>query len=170
MVIDTPIIVYSVLGLLLFIAVMLLRLEIKMKRFLVGKNTKNIIDTLVFLRDEISDEHVFRKEVQEYLTSVEKRLRKSVQYIETVRFNPFKGTGSGGNQSFATTMLSERGNGVVISSLYSRDRTSVFSKPITSFESDYELSEEERHVITTVKKAAMKERLVEPSEHHDSEK
>ncbi|NIT70429.1 DUF4446 family protein, partial [candidate division KSB1 bacterium] len=58
--------------------------------------------------------------------------------VGTVRFNPFKGTGGG--QSFAAAFLSEHGNGVVISTLYSRERVSVFAKPIQSFASEYELT------------------------------
>jgi hypothetical protein len=69
-----------------------------------------------------------------------------------VRFNPFKGTGSGGNQSFATTFLNEENNGVVISSLYSREHTSVFSKPIKNGVSEYELSDEEKESFAEAKK------------------
>jgi hypothetical protein len=39
----------------------------------------------------------------------------------------------------------------VISSLYSRDRVSVFSKPLKKFESNFELTEEEKEVIGTSK-------------------
>jgi hypothetical protein len=74
-----------------------------------------------------------------------------VQAVETIRFNPFKGIGEGGSQSFSTSFLSESGKGVVISSLYSRDRVSVFSKPLDKFESTFELTPEEKDVILNSK-------------------
>jgi hypothetical protein len=67
--------------------------------------------------------------MEEYLTTVEKRLKKSIQGVETVRFNPFKGTGAGGNQSFSTAFVNEKGDGVVLTSMYARDRISMFAKP-----------------------------------------
>ena len=116
---------------------------VKLRRFLVGIDSKNIGDSLNFVSGNLKDLQNFRKELEEYLTTVEKRLKKSVQSVNTVRFNPFKGIGGGGNQSFSTAFLNEEGDGVVISSLYSRDHVSVFSKPIKKMKSEYELSEEE---------------------------
>ena len=66
-----------------------------------------------------------------------------------MRFNPFPDQGS--NQSFAIGMLNEEGDGVVFSSLYSRDRMSVFAKPIKNNKSEYELSDEERKVLDRAK-------------------
>ena len=71
--------------------------------------------------------------------------------MHTVRFNPFKGTGAGGNQSFATALLNENGDGVVLSSLYSRERVSVYAKPVQKFSSEYELSGEEKQAIKSAK-------------------
>lgn len=90
--------------------------------------------------------------MESYLITVEKRLKKSVQSINTVRFNPFKGTGSGSNQSFSTTFLNEEKDGVIISSLYSRDHISVYSKPVNKGDSEYELSDEERESLNAAKK------------------
>ena len=52
------------------------------------------------------------------LRQINTKLKKAIRGVETVRFNPFPDQGS--NQSFAIGMLSEEGNGVVMSSLYSR--------------------------------------------------
>jgi len=69
-----------------------------------------------------------------------------VRNIETVRFNPFIDAGS--NQSFAIAMLNDEGNGVVMSSLYARDRMSIFAKPIVRGKSEFELSSEEKEVLS----------------------
>jgi hypothetical protein len=116
---------------------------LKMRRFLISVDAHNISDSLSHVSKNLSELQSFRGDMETYLADVEKRLKRSVQSIHTVRFNPFKGTGGGGNQSFATTLINEEGDGVVISSLYSRDHVSVFSKPIKGHASDYELSDEE---------------------------
>ena len=120
---------------------------VKLNRFLIGFDSKNIGDSLTYVSGNLKDLQAFRKELEVYLTMVENRLKKSVQSVNTVRFNPFKGQGGGGNQSFSTAFLNEGGDGVVISSLYSRDHVSVFSKPIKNLQSEYELTEEEREAV-----------------------
>ncbi len=125
----------------------------KLRKFLVHVDANNIGDSLTHVSGSLEELQKFRSELESYLATVEKRLRKSVQSVHTVRFNPFHGSGGGGNQSFATTLLTEEGDGVVISSLYSRDRVSVFGKPINKHGSDYELSDEERESLEIAKKS-----------------
>lgn len=122
-------------------------LHIKLKRMLRGKDAKNLEDTIVELGRRVDDFSEFRKELETYLGQVEKRLTRSIQGFGTIRFNPFKGTGSGGNQSFAVALLNEEGDGVVLSSLYSRDRVSVFAKPVKKNSSEFELTNEEKEAI-----------------------
>jgi len=69
----------------------------------------------------------------------------SIQKVGVVRFNPFKDTG--GDQSFAIALLDKNNNGVVISSLYSREGTRIYTKPIEKGNSSYHLSEEEKQAI-----------------------
>ncbi len=124
----------------------------KIKTLLGGTNAKDIQEGLTIIRKELNDLKAFRTELEKYLESAEKRLKRSIQSVETIRFNPFKGTGSGGNQSFSTAFSNEKGDGVVVSGFYSRDRVSVFSKPIKGYTSTFELTEEETEVIENAKK------------------
>jgi len=48
-------------------------------------------------------------------------------------------------------MLNEVGDGVVLSSLYSRERMSVFAKPVKAGKSEFELSDEEKEVLARAK-------------------
>ncbi len=120
----------------------------RISRLLRGKNTVNIEDSIIELAKELDSLSNFREESEKYFAIVEKRLRKSVQAIETKRFNPFKGTGAGGNQSFASAFVNENGDGLILSSLYSSDRVSMFAKPVEKFKSSYELTEEEQEALT----------------------
>ncbi|PCI29659.1 hypothetical protein COB55_01830 [Candidatus Wolfebacteria bacterium] len=150
-IVSTILLVQSVLIIVLLVFVVLLWK--KMNRFLVGKDSLNLEDSLRHTKQSLDAHKKFEGEMSTYLTSVEKRLRKSVQHVETVRFNPFKGSGSGGNQSFATALLNESGDGVVLSSLYARDRITIFSKPVSKFSSSVELTSEEKGVIEKAKKS-----------------
>ncbi len=147
---------YIVCGLMsittIALTIIVILMHNKLKKFLVNIDSDNISDSITNIGKELKDIESFRKELETYLTGVEKRLHKSIQSVETVRFNPFKGTGGGSNQSFSTTFLNQDGDGVILSSLYSRDHVSVFSKPIKASASEYELSEEERESLNNAKK------------------
>jgi hypothetical protein len=150
---TTNIIIYSLAILAVILIAIIIRLEMRIKKLMRGKNGHSLEDAFNSMQGDISDLHKFENDMKNYLTDVEKRLRRSVQAVETIRYNPFKGTGSGGNQSFATGLISEDGNGVVISSLYSREHVSVFSKPVKSHKSEFELTEEELEVLNKAKEA-----------------
>lgn len=68
-----------------------------------------------------------------------------IQKVGIVRFNPFRDTG--GDQSFAIALLNYYNNGLVVSSLFSREGTRVYTKPIKKGQSEYNLSEEEKEAI-----------------------
>lgn len=140
----------GIIILLLFIWV--IRLEITLKKLLGSKNG-SIDDAINELR---KNTETLRKDAdfaEERLNTVDKKLQKTISGNETIRFNPFKGDGSGSNQSFATALINADGDGVVISSIYSRDRMSVFSKPIKDMASEYELTEEEKVAVKKAKES-----------------
>ena len=151
MIFDPLILTYALLGCIVILVGWIIRLEIKIKKLLIGKNSRSLEDSIVSAGENLEKLNAFQKIVIEHLESVDTRLGRSIQAVETVRFNPFKGIGEGGSQSFSTAFVSENGDGAVISSLYSRDRMSVFSKPLRKFGSEFELTQEEKDVIAEAK-------------------
>jgi hypothetical protein len=152
---DTSLIIYVLLGVIVVLLVAIVwiwMVQVKLNRFLKGKNAASLEDSIMSVYGELSELKQFTKDMKVYLTTVEKRLKKSVQSVETIRFNPFRGTGEGGNQSFSSAFLNEYGTGLVLTSMYSRDRISMFAKPIKNFTSEFELSEEEREAIEAARK------------------
>ena len=119
--------------------------EKRLKRFFIGKKAKDLEDTLINLTEDIEKLKKAKENTEKELMIVNSKLRKSIRGLETIRFNPFPDQGS--NQSFAIGMLNEDGDGVVISSLYSRDRMSVFAKPVKNNKYEYELSTEEKEAL-----------------------
>ena len=132
---------------LIVLVVWIIVLERRIGRLLSGKNGTSLEDAINANHSAIEELSQFRKAVEAEMNNIDARIKKKIHGAKTLRFNPFAGTGSGGNQSFATALLNEEGDGVVISSLYSREKVSVFAKPIKARTSEFELTEEEREVL-----------------------
>jgi len=145
--------ILSGISIILFISgiVWAITTEKRLKRFFLGKKAKDLEDTITILESEIKKLNSARDNIEKEITAINSKLKKSIRGLETIRFNPFPDQGS--NQSFAIGMLNEENDGLVISSLYSRERMSVFAKPIKNGKSEYELSAEEKEAL---KKAEVK--------------
>lgn len=137
------------IAIVLLLAIWISMIELRLKKFFRGTKTKDLEGVFSSLRDELEKLQISQKETEKYLETVERRLRKSIQNVGAIRFNPF--AESGPNQSFAISFLNERGDGVVISSLYSREKVSVYAKPIKNYQSEFTLSDEEKKAIETAK-------------------
>jgi Protein of unknown function (DUF4446) len=77
--------------------------------------------------------------------------RKAFQRIGLVRFNPFEDTG--GNQSFALSLLDADDDGIVLSSLHSRSGTRIYTKSVAGGRPEAALSEEEAHALALARGA-----------------
>ena len=141
-------IVFSLTGLIVILMLLVLRLELRLRKLLRGNSANTIEESIAQIEGDLRTLKLFKKDMAKYLENVEKRVGQSIQGVATVRFNPFRGNGEGGHQSFATSLISEKGNGVVISSLYSRDHVSIFSKPLKEFKSEFELTSEEKESLS----------------------
>ncbi len=130
-------------------AIWVIMTEKRLKRFFLGKTAKNLEDTITTLHSEINKLKKSKEDIEKDISTINAKLKKSIRGLETIRFNPFSDQGS--NQSFAIGMLNEEGDGVVFSSLYSRERMSVFAKPIKNNKSEYELTEEEKEALAKAK-------------------
>ena len=137
---------FVLLGVIAIIeSIWIIKTEKRLKRFFLGKKAKDLEETLANLETDIAKLKESKEKAEKELTSINTRLKKSIQGLEVVRFNPFPDQGS--NQSFAIGMLNEERSGVVISSLYSRERMSIFAKPIKNGNSEYELTAEEKEAL-----------------------
>ena len=76
----------------------------------------------------------------------------ALQHVGVVRFNPYHDTG--GDYSFAVALLDATGTGVVLTGLYHRDRCRVYAKPVSRWQSGYELIDEERQAIAEAQSAS----------------
>ncbi len=149
MYLSTSTIIYTaivvVLGLIGYVAL----LNRKLSRFLSGTDAQNLEGVINADRQKVKELAEENITLRSRLDTAEKKMAQSVRAIATIRFNPFADQGS--NQSFATALVDETGSGVVLSSLYARDRVSVFAKPVQNFASTFELTVEEKQALTQTK-------------------
>ncbi len=127
-------------------AIWIIATEKRLKRFFLGKKAQDLEGTISLLEDNIIKLNKAKENMEKDILLLNSKVKKSIRGVETVRFNPFPDQGS--NQSFAVGMLNEEGNGLVISSLYSRDRMSIFAKPVKNGASEYELTKEEKEALS----------------------
>lgn len=140
---------YIVSGLLLLgvlvLSFFVFKLNSRVSKLLQGKDAKNLEESFTYLAEEIKRMNQNELITEKTLKNLNMRLRKSLSGFKTIRFNPFPD--AGGNQSFAIAFVNEEGDGLIISSLYSREKTSIFAKPIKGGKSEFELTDEEKKAL-----------------------
>lgn len=114
--------------------------------FFSGNNIKNVEGVIIEHSKALKN---LDKDIQEIYT-ISNQLNilanKGLHKFGMIRFNPFKDIG--GDQSFAIALLNGKNNGLVISSLYTREGTRIYAKAIVDGESEkHTLTEEERQAL-----------------------
>ncbi len=140
------------LGILLFIVVCYaLYLDHKIVVLTRGKSGASLEDTINACLEQAEQIKINNEHIIHHAKVLDEKMSHTLRNAQTIRYKAFDTNGS--NQSFSVALVNEQGNGVVISSLHSHERTSTFAKPITGYESTYELTEEELAVLDDAKNA-----------------
>lgn len=106
------------------------------------KDLKKILKQFEDLKKEV-------ERISQGLENLKKEGKLSIQKVGIVRYNPFSEVG--GDQSFSIALLDGNNDGVVVTSLYSREGNRVYGKPVKSGISEYSLSNEEKKTIEKAK-------------------
>jgi hypothetical protein len=150
---STNTLLFGVLFLLMAIAlIFIVRIEIRMRKLFKGSKAltlESLMADIIARVEYLGKQGEFHNT---HLANLDQQLQKLGRGVKLIRFNPFPDMG--GTQSFAVAIINEKGDGVVFSSLYSRERMSVFAKPITAGKSDIELTPEEASVVADAHKDA----------------
>ncbi len=142
---SISILMYIIVFFIAIILFWIILTEYRLKKFFAGTKARNLEKVMVKLGQDTIEVKKTQEKIKSHLIIVDKKLSKSIRNIKAVRFNPFVDAGS--NQSFAISFLNDEGDGVILSSLYARERMSIFAKPITKGKSKFELTEEEKDVF-----------------------
>jgi hypothetical protein len=144
---------------MLFIAIFVLlaiclffitKVSFRLQKLFKGSKTETLEDLMNEIVSSVSKLEEKSESHAEIIETLSGRISKHGHGVKIMRYNPFKDVG--GNQSFAVAIVNEHGDGVVLSSLYSRERMSVFAKPIIQGVSDIELTTEEKTVVAEAHK------------------
>lgn len=144
--------IYAALGssLIIFILILLLFRKVNILSgrylsFMRGRDGASLEDRLIEIcghmdsvEEEVSDNRFRLKEIASVLNT-------ATRGIGVVRFNAFQDTGS--DLSFSVAFLDAQKNGLVLSSIYGRDESRTYAKPVKDGQSQYQLSSEEKEAI-----------------------
>lgn len=115
------------------------------KELISGEEKANLEEIVLKHKKLIASHNKNIKELTRFLEHLLEESKASIQKVGVIRFNPFADTG--GNMSFAIALLDGRKNGIVISSLHSREGTRIYAKSIKNGASEHHLTEEEKEAI-----------------------
>lgn len=117
---------------------------------LAGGESQNLQEIVLKQKKTLLVHNKNLKELGKILAELVEQNKWNLQKVGVVRFNPFADTG--GNISFALALLDRENNGIVISSLHSREGTRIYAKPIEKGKSTFHLTDEEMEAIDEANK------------------
>ncbi|HSV94609.1 MAG TPA: DUF4446 family protein [Spirochaetia bacterium] len=131
---------------LLIITALLVRMLIHYSRLTSNVSKKDLLSSLNQL---ISISERNKKDIESINEKLDKEIQENKKHIQRLafkRYNPF--TDTGGDQSFTAAFLDDLGDGIMISSLHSRENTRLYAKRVDGGKvSTQSLSSEEQDVI-----------------------
>ncbi len=127
----------------------LLLIYAKFKKFTSGKDATSLENEILNIIETNKRILVDNKLIKEKIEDLIMKDKNNLKSASIVKFNPFSETGHG-KQSFAAAVLSESGNGIVLSTLSLRGETHVFLKEVHHFEADA-LTDEEKEALNKAK-------------------
>lgn len=121
------------------------QLHRRYQKLMRGVNRANL-EELIFKQtekmDELSEQVARMKEMQ---AQVHQDIKDSIGPVGIVRYNAFNDVGS--DLSYSVAILNRGKDGVVLTSLYGREDSRTYAKPIENGESKYKLTDEEKEAL-----------------------
>lgn len=131
---------------LVVITALLVRMLLHYRRLTSDISKKDLISSLNHL---ISLSERNSKDIEILNEKLNKEITENKKHLQRLgfkRYNPF--TDTGGDQSFTAAFLDDLGDGIMISSLHSRENTRLYAKKVADGKvSSQTLSSEEQEVI-----------------------
>jgi len=136
-------------ALLVWLVILHIRLSRLLQRYLTlmrggddGKSLEQILDSYL---EQAQTTATQVEQLNSVARQLEKAAKLSLQHLGVLRFDAFPD--AAGQQSYALALVDGHGNGVVLSSIASRQATRTYAKPLKQWETDYTLTDEEKEAI-----------------------
>lgn len=110
---------------------------------------QNIEEIMLEYGKEIRSLKQGAEKIDDSVIEIVNDLKSHPRHLGILRFNAFSNTGS--DLSFAIALLDDNDNGFVLSSIYGREESRIYAKPLKSGESVYQLTKEEEQAIKLAK-------------------
>ncbi|MGI6365713.1 MAG: DUF4446 family protein [Bacillota bacterium] len=137
------------LGLLIHTAILSRRLKAYKKMTALVRGG-NIEEHICNLEERFAEQQKLLESLGLSIEAVKSELKSFPRHWHLVRYNAFDKTGS--DLSFTLALLNDQMDGFVLTSIFGREDSRVYAKPLLGGKSQYALSQEEQQAI----KAAMK--------------
>jgi len=132
-----------VVGLTILLIVTLSRLSKMTSRLSTTATTESEDEELIgYSHDELRS---YINQQSHQLSALTMAQQRCLSRVGLVRFNPYDDTG--GDLSFALALASSEGNGVLITSLHSRNNTRFYAKQLQNWSANVTLSAEETDAV-----------------------
>ncbi len=138
---------YAIISLwLIALTFFFVRMMLHYSRLTADVSKKDLISSLNHLIATSGQNSDDIRALQEKLSTEIVNNKKHLQRLGFRRYNPF--TDTGGDQSFSAAFLDDNGDGIMISSLHSRENTRLYAKKVDGGKvTTQALSKEEQEVI-----------------------
>lgn len=121
------------------------KVERKYKKLMRGTNSKNLEDLLINYLDKVDEVKAVSDEVKAVCDETARVTTNCIQKVSMIRYKAFEDIGS--DLSYSIALLDGNNNGVLITSIYGRNESTTYAKPVDKGISRYDLSEEEQKVL-----------------------
>lgn len=121
------------------------KMKNKYRKMMRGTNGRNLEELIVNSLNKIDDMQAVTEDVKVLCGNTSSLVKSCVQKVAIKRYKAFEDVGS--DLSYSIAMLDGNNNGVIITSIYSRNESITYAKPIDNGISRYDLSEEESSVL-----------------------
>ncbi|GAA4715305.1 DUF4446 family protein [Brevibacillus fulvus] len=149
---TTPVLIGGLLLLNLILLILVIaqsvrvgRVRKSLKRLFTGVDSGNLETKLDLILNELGAVREKQADQQFQLNRLSQKLSDQYGRLAIRRYNAFGEQGS--DLSFSLALLDEQQNGVVLTSIYGREESRMYAKPVQAGKSMYNLSEEEQAVI-----------------------
>ncbi|MEN6414028.1 MAG: DUF4446 family protein [Veillonellales bacterium] len=137
--------IFLALIIFIHINIKLSRMNRRYRKMMQGMEGANLERLLTDHIEEVRQAMVKIDSAAAAYNAIVKTLQHCVQKMGIVRFNAFEDTGS--DLSYAIALLDSADNGIVLSSIFGRNESRSYAKPVINGQSSYFLTEEEKQAL-----------------------
>ncbi len=118
----------------------------KYKSLIKGLSEKNVEDLMISYSNEIHNvKNDIEGNIKNRLLGLEKQIPTCLRHFGLTSYNAFENVSN--NMSFSVAALNDKNDGIILTGIYTRENSYVYSKEIVNGQSNKELSREEKEAL-----------------------